>query len=459
MTITPFHRSHSSQRIHLNAASLALLSTVITQKALAQQIQHDPTACQLYLAESTIPNAGIGFFAGTDFRAGQLLNRDGWGDPAFPSIDLNLNNADPDGTRASKSRRDYHWPLTNYDWDSGSLGILEEESDDTSMTVPGFGSVPNCHFSLLNVEEHGVSYDLAGLSRYNSPGSGAITPFVNRSSTARNDIRAGTELFVNYGSSWFKNREDHATVPVKESYVQATQFLEVYGRLLLGYTPTDPGWRDDFVVENMLLKDEAQSDLWDVIKTFPYVSRARQALPGTSKDVIRAIHKGIAAIEVENSMRSIDYLKEHGKCIDNIVPGNSTIPDAGRGAFATRFIPKGSLVAPAPVIHFADKSTLNIYNETRKRKVYKNKDQLLTTQLIRNYMFGHPESSVVLFPYSSNVAYINHHSTEFNAKLQWAKNFSFHNEDWLQKDVKFLDTQWRAGEYLLFMRLGQHREI
>jgi hypothetical protein len=135
--------------------------------------------------------------------------------------------------------------------------------------------------------------------------------------------------------------------------------------------------------------------------------------------------------------------------ISNIVPGNSTIPHAGRGAFATRFIPKGGLVAPAPLVHFADKSALNMYNETvnKKNKIVKNSKELLTTQLIRNYMFGHPNSSVVLLPYSSNVAYINHHATEFNTRLQWASdNFTAHNEDWLYKDVIHLEQQWRAGE-------------
>lgn len=148
------------------------------------------------------------------------------------------------------------------------------------------------------------------------------------------------------------------------------------------------------------------------------------------------------------------YIFSHSSFLhlsSNIVPGNSTIPHAGRGAFATRFIPKGGLVAPALLIHFADKTTLNMYNETKNKrgKLVKNKDEFLTTQLIRNYMFGHPNSSVVLFPYSSNVAYINHHSTKFNAKLQWATNFTAHNDDWLYKDVTFLEQQWRAGECYL----------
>jgi hypothetical protein len=326
-TIAASKTTAASHRISIT--SLLFLLTIASSlpppssSSSPKPIHHDPSKCLLYIAESTIPNAGIGIFAGTDFHSGQLIGRDGWGDPAFATIDINWNNADPiSGARASKSQRDYHWPLTNYDWSSKSLDILQEEGDDTSMTVVGFGAVPNCHFSLLNVAEHGVSYDLAGLDRYNSPGSGAITPFVNRTSTARHDIYAGSELFVSYGSAWFKNRKSYETVPVKESYVLAQGFLERYGLFLLGRRKrsegddvVEKGWKLDLVEDNMILKEEARRDLWELIKTFSYVSRAREALP-LYDGIIRAIHKGISAVEVENSMRSMDYLEQYGKCVE-----------------------------------------------------------------------------------------------------------------------------------------------
>ena len=46
-----------------------------------------------------------------------------------------------------------------------------------------------------------AEYDSAGLDRYTSPGAGASTPWFNRSSTAARDIEAGSELFVDYGTS------------------------------------------------------------------------------------------------------------------------------------------------------------------------------------------------------------------------------------------------------------------
>ncbi|KAL3798343.1 hypothetical protein HJC23_004996 [Cyclotella cryptica] len=426
----------------------------------------DSDPCMLYIAESTINNAGIGMFAGVDFRKNQLIGRDNWGDAAFSTVDLNWHNSLPNGQRASKSRGDYHWPLVNYDWTSSGLGVRDDAAD-ASMTVTGFGAVPNCHFSLLNVKEHHVMYDLAGLSRYDSPGSGAITPFFNRTSTARKDIAAGSELFVNYGSKWFTGRDGFDLVPVKDSYTKAGEFLDNYGLLLLGMPRDEKNSDNDWkykLTESVLLKEDARRDFWNMIKSFPYPSRARQALPTSYKDVVKAILKGIDTVEVDNSMRSLEYLKQFGKCVDNIIPGNSTIPHAGRGAFATRFIPKGGLVAPAPLLHFADKSTINIYNGTRfKGKYVKNETDVLSKQIILNYMFGHPNSTLHLFPYSHHVAYINHHSTKFNAKVQWAADFSFyHREELFNQSVEMLENQITAGlmlEYIAVRNIHPGEEI
>eukprot|EP00985_Skeletonema_marinoi_P012181 scaffold5837_cov123-Skeletonema_marinoi.AAC.1 len=328
---------------------------------------------------------------------------------------------------------------------------MDDEAEDVSVTVTGFGAAPNCHFSLLNVDEHAATYDAAGLDRYTSPGAGAITPWWNRTSTALRDIAAGSELYVDYGPSWFTSREGHfQLVPLASSYEKALEFLKAYGKMLVG---TDSP--DDLVKDKMMIGDEVQKDLWDIIKTHSYVSRERQALPETHKDGIRAIKAGdIMTVEVENSIRSLEYLEEHGKCVDNIVPQQSTIPHAGRGAFATRVIPKGGLVAPAPLVHIADKSKTKMYAETKgpTGNIIRDEEKVVHKQIILNYCFGHPNSTLLLFPYSSNVVYINHHSTEYNAKVRWTNDFDFyHHKDWLEKSVDFLEDQWTAGLMLEYV--------
>ena len=242
-------------------------------------------------------------------------------------------------------------------------------------------------------------------------------------------------------------------MPLTDDYETAQNFLKAYGRLLVGSdSPVD------LVEDRMSLDDEARRDLWDVIKTFPYPSRARQALPDDHRDAVRAVHGDIQTIERENSVRPVVHLRERGKCMDNIAPRRSGIPHAGRGAYATRFIPGGGLVAPAPVVHVADGATANMYLETigggSGTLVRDEAAGVVKRQIIVNYMFGHRNSTVLLFPYSSNVAYINHHADLYNTEVRWAKDFEFfHHEEWLEKSVEFLEEHWTSGLMLEFIAL------
>lgn len=252
---------------------------------------------------------------------------------------------------------------------------------------------------------------------------------------------------------WFTSRDGiFQLVPIAESYAKAQTFLKEYGKLLVG---TDNP--RDLVEDKMALDEDAQRDLWEVIKEFPYASRERQALPDDPRDAVRAIHGDIQVIEKENSIRSVRYLEDHGKCVDNIMPGPSTLPHAGRGAFATRAIPKGGLVAPAPVVHITDRAAADMYAERigiSGNLVRDDAAGVLGRQIIVNYMFSHPTSTVMLFPYSSNVAYVNHHATNYNTEVRWTNDAPWiHHEEWLEKPVSFLEEQWTSGLMLEYIAL------
>ena len=79
--------------------------------------------------------AGLGVFAGTSFKYGEQLGR--VGDAAFPTVDHYWHNS-PESGSLSKHEADYHWPLTNYDWNAPDIG-MENEAEDVSVTVIGFG--------------------------------------------------------------------------------------------------------------------------------------------------------------------------------------------------------------------------------------------------------------------------------------------------------------------------------
>lgn len=116
---------------------------------------------------------------------------------------------------------------------------------------------------------------------------------------------------------------------------------------------------------------------------------------------------------VSPSKFDVRHLREVGYCLDNLVPDTSLIDDAGRGAFASRDLDKGSIIAPLPLVPLSRSSVEMIY-ESRK-----DESLLVRTQLLRNYCFGHANSSLLLYPYSQWVNLINHDSIKPNVRLQW----------------------------------------
>ena len=108
----------------------------------------------------------------------------------------------------------------------------------------------------------------------------------------------------------------------------------------------------------------------------------------------------------------VSHLRQTGYCLDNIAPGPSLVKGAARGGFATRDLEKGSIIAPVPVIALSSASLEMIKERTDGSTV-------TSTQLLKNYCFGHPDSKLLLYPYSHGINLVNHHSSIPNAKLQW----------------------------------------
>lgn len=119
-------------------------------------------------------------------------------------------------------------------------------------------------------------------------------------------------------------------------------------------------------------------------------------------------------------IRSTDWLRRHGMCIDHIRPGQSNIPDAGRGAFASRSLPKGSVAAPSPLQLFRDR------NDFAKKKG--NRRQV--EELFINYCFQPRGSKMLLYPYAG-FGLINHSSDNPNVEIRWSTSHMNHAEQWL----------------------------
>lgn len=400
-----------------SAADAATEKIVNVDNSHGDLAGEDESQCGLYFAKSTIPGAGLGMFAGKTFKKDDLLMPTG--DVVIPVIDIVLHNGKDE---------DWNFLWDEYTWDSWSLLMDHEGSSEVNVASPGFGSAANAFLDLTNVEEWTPMHDYAGLKRDKDPGAGAISPYHGRLSTAKSDIRAGQELFVNYGNNWFETRlESLGAIPVKGDVPKANLLLQKWHRLFNKYEPIGKG--------NVL------NDLWESFAwTNPFNDTSRElfAIPKNWEETALTRNYSLSELRILQSMRSADWLEEFGACVDNLNVGISTIPHAGRGAFSRRNLSKGTLVAPFPLIHLTNRKRLHMYkieSNTSGEKVVNDRRHPMHHQLMLNYCMGHRQSTILLCPYGVHTMLINH-SQKPNVKLVWAATTrSNHQSDWLNLTV------------------------
>lgn len=387
-------------------------------------------SCGVYLAESTIPNAGLGMFAGIQYNASDIITA---GDLYVPAIEMQWHNG--------FGKFNFLWD--EYTWSANMFdGMVDEVEDHESISIVSFGtgSAVNCMMSLVNLKDH-IKDDEgprnAGVSSQ-SPAAGAFTPYHDRSFEAKIDIPQGSELFANYGESYFKSRKKYEGVPLFEDFERADELIQSFQNLTRSLPQLSPSFT---------------KDIWDLIRNPDVWSNERlgSALPSNYTTLSDVIQSGGTAMGHQNkSIRSTEWLQENGACMDNIRGGVSTIPDAGRGAFARRFIKKGELVAPAPLVHLPSRGVLDMFEEkviTKKEGLFLARDATkpIHKQLLLNYCFGHRQSSLLLCPYGHLTALINHSHQSPNTKIVWSKDTFMSHPEWRDLPLESWGGKKTAG--------------
>jgi SET domain len=277
----------------------------------------------------------------------------------------------------------------------------------------GLDAAINCHLALFNCNKKKPSYDFVNLHRSQDPGTGAFTPYHNAPTIITHPTPAGAELFKNYGDEWFVDRESSiGRIPLQDDYVNVESLLRKLHTIL----------------DNGQLSEAIRRDLWDVLVSWPpnWISRTMLAMPKKYDDFEIVVKSGIRAIHQVNATRTIDDLESNGRCIDTIRPRSSTLRQAGRGAFATRFLSKDTIVTGTPVLFFASDDFFKLYdgNWFTKSLADFHPNRLKGYQLMYNYCWRHEQnvSSILFCPYGSNINYINHNQSQVNVRVQWAKD-------------------------------------
>jgi len=344
--------------------------------------------------------------------------------------------------------------------------------------------------------------------RSRDPGAGAFTPFHSRKAWAGVDIAPHSEFFVSYGDDWFLDRQWRlGTIPVSGDHQHVEDLWRTFHGRLFGSSPEEGVKRsddddDDDEKERHAIYREFWStfvangqDIWPDSRIF-------SAMPGPddADDVYDRILESSKAegtyvdAKREKMRRSPEWLAEHGICADSVRIGRSTLPgeQAGHGAFArTRFV-EGEAVMAAPLIHIPDRAVLDTFFQHDKMVEHVEEqeemdrfhppyyddddddddddedeafddanDRVLEKytlpigfaktghQLLLNYVFGHPDSTMALSPYGPGVQLINHNQTMANVRLDWAQpHRSNHHAELLEESVEHIRKNYPMGSVL-----------
>ncbi|KAG7360202.1 SET methyltransferase domain containing protein [Nitzschia inconspicua] len=308
---------------------------------------------------------------------------------------------------------------------------------------------------LTNIKSvHGSKFDEV-VDRIDSPGAGAFTPYHSARTIVRVDqVLPGQELFASYGEEWIPWIPGVA-VTQEANFDAADELMHEFEEWIEEHENPDCPTRGE-------LTEELLQAMWKFMVEFPQSSRKLSVIPKEwsrermKKATLIETQRYLGQSEVESPSReywtnkgrvSLDFLRENGKCQDHIRPNVSSVPHAGRGAFATRDLPKGTVVGYSPLVHVAVRGeeiyTINYDgrdhgNENNAKKPFSRPD------LILNYSFGHRNSTILLTPYGGY-------------------ELVAHKPEWLEQDIDFLrDTNNKIGlsfDYVALRDIKQGEEV
>jgi len=347
--------------------------------------------------------------------------------------------------------------------DGGTTEADVWNTNPSVTAIPGSGALSNQHVgSVLAVWKEEYCHmrvpQEPQLPKQPHAGRGAYTNYYNLTALATMDIEPGMEILLDFG--------DHTDPWLYDPPHPETEDEETQGPLhLMDYKKLDQ------VVENMFqffdkykeeLTPDAKTAMYDFLVKDVLEAAAghkaefvKKALPKDADD-LHLVKKagGTLLYNVPDLKRDLSWLRENGQCMDGLEAKPSTIPEAGRGAFATHDFSKDEFVAPMPLLQIADREILNMRNLVVDKENYVLgyvNETVVTHQLLLNYCFGHPNSTVLLFPLSSVTNFINHASGDkANVKIIWSK------APWLQQEEV---DKWKQGNPLYTFDVRLHQSI
>jgi len=374
--------------------------------------------CSLYLAPSSLPNAGVGLYSGRKIPeewsvheyASYCEEEDDdvsmdestmWTDP-FVTV-WNRNN------RPFASWMGYVWPSSPGEWWNGN-----NELDGYDEGLAFAKDIYQCEDGRRGPRED------AGMLSPVSVVALGVASLANSHPKLAN-IERNTERF-----EIFKQDENHkATLDPSLTHFPG-RVVDMVAPFDAGMAAIAPSYGNDFVTTR---KVKVGSELLMNYGN-KWHRRADKRVSGEEEELMP-----------RDIVKSLDWLNENGVCLfdSTLTSFSSMIPYAARGAFTTRSVKKGEVLSISPLLAISrdDLKVSNSYNGGN--------------QIMINYSFGHKHSSLLIVPMAPVVGYINH-STKSNTAIRWPKPNTnaaklYGNNDWL--DMSLDEVLKRSGKFAM----------
>lgn len=415
--------------------------------------------CTLFLAPSSTlddeenDQFKLGIYAGVDIHPGNTI---GIPEIGIPLVDLDMHNGEHRAEEYLAEFADFMWtPETVH----ANFEIFQVTHGGSHMNVaiPGIGALASQHFTSHANSELEDRTVLDRLPMFEStdhgvpPSRGANSQYYGVTLKSKSYIPVGMEILMSgLGMEVDGNYAIDAEVVeyFDKAVADINRFLEKYDKEITGEKAVETyKYLNDVVqIATRRFLDEKEYDpneINDIMEIFP---KSRQ-------DIDEYVQEGGAfAARFPEMKKSLDWLLENGQCLDGLYPGKSSIPNAEKGAFARRAFKEGELISPSPLFMIRHKNILDMYpievkgNGTEQYTQLKlPRDNPVSKQLFLNYCFGHPESSLLFYPYGMGVNFINHLPTGkgSNAKVVWSRA-PFYDNNLLELSAKDLTLNFDA---------------
>jgi hypothetical protein len=418
----------------LAVSSLLLTTTLVLPLTLAATADENEVPCGLYVAPSSTQEEESGtttwgLYAGAEIAAGTVIGA--------PELAINAWHLKANAIPAEDHPRAAAWEeivdfFESYIWVPEPVGGKFESPEGRMVTaVPGPGVLSAFNIKLTNANwKHVDAYarpawnEQAGVSH---PGRGASSNLYQATIHATIDIAKGSEIFMDYGENWAEEEKREALRLEDYKNLDAT-----IGKMISFFDKND----DLHAVSKTQIYQFLTRDVMTAAVGHYKAKTVAKLLPDKPEDLKEIPAKGgILVHSAPTVYRQPEWLQENGFCVDYLVPGPSTIPFAGRGALAKRKIPAGTIVTASPLVQIPDVSILDLHPveiDPADGDFMRKTNEVTGQQLLLNYVYGHPQSTMVFFPSGPMAGFINHSKKAPNAKLQWSSHAS-HSVDWYQK--------------------------